>query len=87
MKIEWCKHIFFSFDSKPLNVLFFIKAKENNISPFYLLIPTVTSINLSFMLPIATPTNSVIFASGYVKSKDMVNEYSLVYNFQLNSYQ
>jgi di/tricarboxylate transporter len=24
------------------------------------------------MLPIATPTNSVIFASGYVNTKDMV---------------
>jgi sodium-dependent dicarboxylate transporter 2/3/5 len=47
-------------------------AKENNISPFYLLLPTITSINLSFILPIATPTNSIIFASGYVKTKDML---------------
>ncbi len=56
-----------------------LQAKENKISPFYLLIPTVLSINLSFMLPIATPTNSIIFASGYVKIKDMV--YLLRYFF------
>ena len=34
---------------------------------------TVMAVNFSFMLPIATPTNSIVFASGHVKTKDMVN--------------
>ena len=47
-------------------------ARKNLINHFYLLLPTILSINLSFMLPMATPTNAIIFASGYVKTKDMM---------------
>ena len=47
-------------------------AKKNNMNPFYLLLPAIMSINLSVLLPIANPTNSLIFASGYVKTKDML---------------
>lgn len=52
--------------------LFLLKSQKNNIDPLYLLIHTIMSINFSFMLPIATPTNSIVFASGHVKTRDMV---------------
>ncbi|CAF1089594.1 unnamed protein product, partial [Brachionus calyciflorus] len=47
-------------------------AQKNNIDPLYLLIHTIMSINFSFMLPIATPSNSIVFASGHVRTRDMV---------------
>ena len=42
------------------------------ISPIYLLLPLILSVSLAFMLPVATPNNALIFASGTVKMKDMV---------------
>lgn len=48
------------------------KARESNISPNYFLFPLILTINLAFMLPVATPTNAIVFSNGYVKMRDMV---------------
>ena len=52
--------------------LFFKKAVKYNMNPSFLLIPLTISVSLAFLLPIASPTNAVVFASGYLKTKDMI---------------
>jgi di/tricarboxylate transporter len=43
-----------------------------NISILNLLIPVTMASSCAFMLPIATPPNAIIFASGYVKVNQMI---------------
>ena len=50
-----------------------LKAKQNHISSTYLLLPITLSTSYAFMLPVATPTNAVVYGSGYLTIKDMVN--------------
>lgn len=38
----------------------------------HLLIPVAIASSCAFMLPMATPPNAIVFASGYIKIKDMV---------------
>jgi solute carrier family 13 (sodium-dependent dicarboxylate transporter), member 2/3/5 len=38
----------------------------------YILIPATIGVSLAFMLPSATPPNSIVFASGEIKIKDMM---------------
>ena len=45
---------------------------ESKVSSVYMLLPLIVSVSLAFMLPVATPTNALVFANGYVKMKDMV---------------
>ncbi|WP_100613391.1 SLC13 family permease [Confluentibacter citreus] len=42
-----------------------------NIPILYLLIPVTIASSCAFMLPMATPPNAIVFASGYVKINDM----------------
>lgn len=42
-----------------------------NIPLLHLLIPITIASSCAFMLPMATPPNAIVFASGYVKIKDM----------------
>lgn len=51
-----------------------IKAKDKNISYFFMLIPSAMSVNLSYMFPSATPSNAIVFGVGHIKIKDMVNK-------------
>ena len=39
------------------------------------MLPMTLSVSLAFMLPVATPNNALIFASGQVRIIDMVHEY------------
>lgn len=48
-------------------------AQSNNISPSYLLLPLTVSTSYSFMLPIATPTNAIVFGTEHLTIIDMVN--------------
>ena len=43
-----------------------------DIPMLHLLIPIAIASSCAFMLPMATPPNAIVFASGYIKIKDMV---------------
>ncbi|MCY4645152.1 MAG: SLC13 family permease [Bacteriovoracales bacterium] len=47
-------------------------SKEIGMPPLSLMIPTTLAASCAFMLPAATPPNSIIFASGRVKVSDMI---------------
>ncbi|MBP9947489.1 MAG: SLC13 family permease, partial [Vicinamibacteria bacterium] len=42
------------------------------VHPYLLLIPATLAASCGFMLPVATPPNTVVFASGHVSVRDMV---------------
>ncbi|KAK7089073.1 hypothetical protein V1264_024937 [Littorina saxatilis] len=43
-----------------------------NMNPLYLLFPCAISASFAFMLPVATPPNTIVFATGHLEVKDMV---------------
>jgi sodium-dependent dicarboxylate transporter 2/3/5 len=43
-----------------------------NISPLYLAIPVAMASSCAFMMPISTPPNAIVFASGYIDMKSML---------------
>ncbi|TRX52023.1 DASS family sodium-coupled anion symporter [Fulvivirga sp. M361] len=43
-----------------------------DINPLYLVIPATIASSCAFMMPISTPPNAIVFASGHIKIKDMV---------------
>ncbi|RUS84146.1 hypothetical protein EGW08_008120, partial [Elysia chlorotica] len=47
-------------------------AIELQVNPLYLLYATALSCSLAFMLPVATAPNAIVFATGYIRIKDMV---------------
>ncbi|CAF4408631.1 unnamed protein product, partial [Adineta steineri] len=46
-------------------------ARTSNLHPAYLLLPCTLAVSMAFMLPIATPPNAIIFASGEIRVIDM----------------
>ncbi len=47
-------------------------SKALQIDPRLLMIPATLSASCAFMMPVASPTQAIVFGSGYVKIKDMV---------------
>jgi sodium-dependent dicarboxylate transporter 2/3/5 len=47
-------------------------AKAIEINPLLLMLPVTLSASMAFMMPIATPPNAIVFASGRLKILDMV---------------
>lgn len=43
-----------------------------NLSPLLLTIPVTMAASCAFMMPISTPPNAIVFASGYIRMKDMI---------------
>ena len=46
-------------------------AQGQNIDPLILCAPVTLAASCAFMLPISTPPNAIVFASGYLKMKHM----------------
>ncbi|MFM8349022.1 MAG: anion permease, partial [Bacteroidota bacterium] len=64
-------------------------AEGAGINPVYLALPVTFAASCAFMMPISTPPNAILFASGYIRMKDMIrtglllNLFSLVIIFLL----
>ena len=43
-----------------------------DVHPFILMISATVAASCAFMLPVATPPNAIVFASGYLRIPDMV---------------
>lgn len=47
-------------------------AVSMQLSPLYLVVPAALAASFAFMMPVATPPNAIVFASGKLQIKDMV---------------
>jgi sodium-dependent dicarboxylate transporter 2/3/5 len=47
-------------------------AQGLNLNPIMLALPVTLAASIGFMFPIATPPNAIVFASGYIRIKDMM---------------
>lgn len=47
-------------------------AKSTDISPLVIMVPVVFSASYAFMLPVATPPNTIVFGTELIQSKDMI---------------
>lgn len=47
-------------------------AKQIEINPLLLMLPVTLSASMAFMMPVATPPNAIVFASGHLHIRDMI---------------
>lgn len=47
-------------------------AKQIEINPLLLMLPVTLSASMAFMMPVATPPNAIVFASGRLRIRDMI---------------
>ena len=55
------------------------------INPLYLVIPATIASSCAFMMPISTPPNAIVFASGHIKIRDMMRA-GVLLNIVFNGY-
>ena len=49
------------------------QAQSIKVHPFYLMVPATVCASFAFMLPVATPPNAIVFATGRLSVLDMVS--------------
>lgn len=54
------------------------QAQSANVHPLYYMLPVALACSYAFMLPAATPSNSIVFDSGLIGAADMVGTLSRV---------
>ena len=54
-----------------------------HISPILLAMPVTFAASCAFMMPVSTPPNAILFASGYIKIKEMIKTGLLLNLFSL----
>ena len=54
-----------------------------HISPILLALPVTFAASCAFMMPVSTPPNAILFASGYIKMKEMIKAGLLLNLFSL----
>jgi len=47
-------------------------AEGFHINPIWLAMPVTFAASCAFMMPISTPPNAILFASGYIRMKEMI---------------
>ncbi|KAG8517084.1 Solute carrier family 13 member 5 [Galemys pyrenaicus] len=52
--------------------IFASMSRSIGLNPLYVMLPCTLSASFAFMLPVATPPNSIVFAYGHLKVSDMV---------------
>ncbi|XP_066524674.1 solute carrier family 13 member 1 [Hoplias malabaricus] len=63
--------------SNPATITIFLPilsplAEAMQVNPLYMLIPTTISVSFSFLLPVSSPPNAIVFAYGHLSIMDMV---------------
>lgn len=52
--------------------IFASMSRSIGLNPLYVMIPCTLSASFAFMLPVATPPNSIVFSYGHIKVSDMM---------------
>jgi di/tricarboxylate transporter len=55
-----------------LTLSLYFQAEKMHLNPLYLIIPATMGTSFAFMLPVATPPNAIVYATGKLKVREMV---------------